>query len=67
MKYVSTDAEMKPGDVIITSGMSEVFPKGIAIGRVISVSKKDYDLFQKITLSPAINFSKLENVFVIVR
>jgi len=67
MKYVSSNADMQPGDIIVTSGMSEVFPRGIAVGTVTSVNKKDYDLFQKISVSPAVNLSKLESVFVVVR
>ncbi|MFC1559743.1 rod shape-determining protein MreC [Candidatus Margulisiibacteriota bacterium] len=67
MKYVSTSADMKLGDIVVTSGMSEVFPRGIPIGRILSVSKKDYDLFQKITLSPTVDFSKLETVFVVIK
>lgn len=67
MKYVSTNADIKEGDIIVTSGMSEIFPRGIRIGKVRSVSKKDYDLFQKVTISPAVNLSRLESVYVVVR
>ena len=67
IKYMSATAAVKVGDRIITSGMSDIFPKGIMIGTVRSVSKKDYDIFQKVAIDPSVNFSRLDKVFVITR
>lgn len=67
MKYVSTDAKIEIGDIIVTSGMSKIFPPGIPIGTVTDVSVRDYDIFKKISVKPAVNFSTLEEVFVILR
>jgi len=67
IKYMSSTADIKAGDRIITSGMSDIFPKGILVGKVRSVSKKDYDIFQKVEVTPVVNFSMLENIFVIVK
>ena len=67
IKYMSANAMVKVGDKIITSGMSEIFPKGIIVGEVKSINKKVYDIFQKVEVSPAVNFSKLDKVFVIAR
>jgi rod shape-determining protein MreC len=65
--YMSATAAVKEGDKIITSGMSDIFPKGIVIGSVRSVSKKDYDIFQKVNVDPAVNFSRIDKVFVIAK
>ncbi len=67
MKYVKKRArsEISYGDLVITSGMSSVYPRGIYIGRVRSIEAKDYELSLTISLEPVIDFSKLEYVFVL--
>lgn len=65
MKYVAGDADIKPGDAIVTSSISSLFPAGIPIGTVISARKKEADLFYSISVKPAVDFSKIEEVFVI--
>jgi len=67
IRYMSATAAVKIGDKIITSGMSDIFPKGVIVGVVRSVNKKDYDIFQKVDVDPAVNFSRLDKVFVITR
>ncbi|MBU0630193.1 MAG: rod shape-determining protein MreC [Candidatus Margulisbacteria bacterium] len=65
MKYVSSVADIQVGDKIVTSPASKIFPPGIPIGSVVSVKKKDSDLFFDVKVRPAVNFSKLEEVFLI--
>lgn len=67
IQYMSATASVKAGDRIVTSGMSDIFPKGVLVGTVRSVSKKDYDIFQKVSINPAANFSRLDKVFVIAK
>jgi len=67
IRYMSANANVSIGDRIVTSGMSDIFPKGIYVGTVISVDKKDYDIFQKVQVAPVVSFSKLDKVFVIIR
>ncbi len=67
IKYMSATAALKIGDKIITSGMSDIFPKGILVGYVQSVNKKDYDIFQKVDVGPSVNFSRLDKIFVVAR
>lgn len=67
IKYMSANASIKVGDKIITSGMSDIFPKGILVGRVKSVNKKDYDIFQRVEVISACNFSRLDKVFAVIR
>ena len=55
------------GQVIITSGLDQVFPKGLRIGVVVDVKKEDSRLFQKIVLQTCVDFDKLEEVLVITR
>jgi rod shape-determining protein MreC len=67
IKYMSSNADVRVGDKIITSGMSDIFPKGIIVGFVRSIDKKDYDVFQKVEVSPAVRFSRLDKVFVVAK
>lgn len=55
-----------PGDRVVTSGTGGVFPKGLVLGRVSAVSREDYGLFQSVTVTPAVDFSRLEEVLVLL-
>lgn len=57
-------ADVNPGDLIITSEYSNLFPGGIPLGTVIETGNLD-NLFKKITVKPAVNFSILEEIFVV--
>ncbi len=63
--YISLRDEVKENDAVLSSGQGGVFPKGLLIGKIISVEKEETDLFQKINVTPAVNFSHLEEVIVI--
>ena len=67
MKYISAEVKVKPGDVIITSGLGKIFPKGIVIGEVIQVYQSPDKLFQTAEIEPAVPFECLENVLIIVK
>jgi rod shape-determining protein MreC len=64
MKYVSAGGDIRPGDNIVTSPISTIYPPGIPIGNVSKASKGEHDLFYHIEIKPAVDFSKLEEVFV---
>lgn len=57
-------ADVNPGDLIITSEYSNLFPGGIPLGTVLETGNLD-NLFKKITVKPVVNFSILEEVFVV--
>lgn len=64
-KYISKTQDVKEGDVIISSGMGGVFPKGMLIGQVSRVDRQDGGLFLKITVAPYTDFSKLEEILIL--
>jgi len=66
LRYVSRQEDLKVGDVLVTSGLSGIFPKGLHVGKIVSVERKDYSLFQEITVEPGVDFSRLEEIFVLV-
>jgi len=66
MRFVPKRArdEINIGDIIITSGMGGIFPKGINIGRVSGINMPEYETTLEIELIPMIDFSRLEYVFI---
>ena len=66
LEFVSTDTTVRAGDVVITSGLGGVFPKGLIVGEVTRVSKTPASLYQEIQLSPSGRLGNLEEVLVIV-
>jgi rod shape-determining protein MreC len=58
------DADIKPGDRIVTSGYS-IFPKGILIGKVKEITSEEGGVTKKAKLIPAVDFTRLEEVYVL--
>jgi rod shape-determining protein MreC len=56
---------LKVGDTIITSGMGQIFPKGIEIGKVISKEPGDFGINYKALIEPAADFNHLRYVMVV--
>ncbi len=67
LKYVSFYADIQVGDLLVTSGLDGVFPKGLAVAKVISVSKHEASAFQTVLAEPAVNFSRLEEALVLLK
>jgi len=63
MKYVPVLADVAPGDVVVTSGLDQIYPKGLMVGRVRSVGKGS-GLFKEVAVQPSANFEKIEEVMV---
>ena len=66
LNYVSRRDEVSPGERLVTSGLGGRFPKGLIVGRVTRVEKKPYGVFQKVEVTPAVDFKRLEEVFLIL-
>ncbi len=66
LKYVSKTEDVKNGDLVLSSGLAFTFPKGLLLGVVTRSDKGDSGLFQKIEVSPTVDFSRLEEVLVLV-
>ena len=66
-EFVARGADVEPGDVVITSGLDGVYPKGLLIGRVIAVSEPGSKLLRTASLEPAVDFGRLEQAFVMLR
>jgi rod shape-determining protein MreC len=58
--------DFQDGDILVTSGTDDVFPKGLVVGRVTNVVKPNYGMFLTAEVEPASDVSKLEEVFVLI-
>lgn len=58
--------DVSEGDLVETSGMKSLYPKGYYIGRIVDIRKVEYETSLKIIIKPIIDFSKLEYVSVLV-
>jgi len=65
-EYVLRQENIEEGDLLLTSGLGTVYPKGLVVGRVASVDRKTSGLFLSARIAPAVDFTRLEEVFVIL-
>ena len=65
MEYESEIADILVGDVVVTSGIDGIYPKGFVIGRVEAVEKSG-PAYKQILVRPAVDFSSLEEVLVVM-
>ncbi|MSU76094.1 rod shape-determining protein MreC [Patescibacteria group bacterium] len=65
LEMVPQTDQLKENDTLITSGFGGEYPKGLVVGNVGKVTKRDPDVFQSAEVRPAADFRKLESVFII--
>jgi rod shape-determining protein MreC len=65
LRYVERSEDVKPGDLVVTSGLDNIFPKGFPVATVESVENKSYLVSLKVELKPIVDPDKVEEVFVI--
>ena len=65
LKYLKRRDDVKKGDIIVTSGLNILSTGGFPIGTVTYIQKQRYGLTQEVAITPFINFSTLEEVFII--
>lgn len=59
------DADIKEGDIIITSGLGGLYPKGMLIGEVVKVLNEDAGLLKYAVVKTKVDFSNLEEVMIV--
>jgi len=65
LKHVEKSEDVKKDDLVVTSGLDNIFPKGFPIARVEGVENKPFAVALKIDLHPVVDPNKVEEVFVI--
>ena len=66
LQYVMADEKVEPGEEVITSGGDRIFPKGLPVGKVVSV-EPGKDLFLNIRIVPTARLDRLEEVLVVTK
>lgn len=65
LRYVDLHVDIQVGDTIVSSGVGEVYPKGLFIGTVAAVHQRPQGLFHEVDVRPAVDLTKLEEVLVL--
>jgi len=66
MRYLPKGADITSGDLVATSGLSQIYPKGLLVGTVINVGSDLSGLNRYAVIKPAVNCSAIEEVLVII-
>ena len=65
-KYMARDgAGIQVGDMVVTSGLGGLFPRGIPIGRVRSIDDRGSALFHYAQIAPAVDFARIDEVLLL--
>jgi len=64
--YLPIDSAIKAGDVILTSGLGGLYPKGIRIGTVLSVEEDKGKVMKTALVQPFVDFDKIQELFIVV-
>jgi len=67
LQFADRFARLRPKDVLVTSGIGGVYPKGLVVGQVVSCRAPPGALFRKVEVRPAVDFSRIERVIVLRR
>lgn len=65
LDLVPQDVSLEIGDVVLTSGLGGSYPRDLIIGQILTVRRRDSDLFQQAFVQPAVDFAQLKIVLVI--
>ena len=66
-EFVGRESDVAAGDVLITSGLGGVYPKGLRIGTITEVDAGGVQLLRQAAVESAVDFGRLEQVFVMLR
>lgn len=66
VEFESPSSAVEKDDVVVTSGLGGTFPRDFPVGKIASVGRKDVGLFQEAQIDPAVDFTRLEDVMVLV-
>lgn len=66
LRYLEKSEDIQVGDLVVTSGLDNIFPKGFPVATVESIENKNYAISAQVELRPVVDSNKVEEVFVIV-
>ncbi|HSQ78652.1 MAG TPA: rod shape-determining protein MreC [Nitrospirota bacterium] len=65
LKFVSYYADIQESDLLVTSGLDGIYPKGLPVATVVKVTKREANAFQTVIARPTVVFSQLEEALVL--
>jgi rod shape-determining protein MreC len=65
LRHVPLRSEVEVDDVVVSSGLGDIFPGGLMVGTVTALGDEEQGLFREVVLTPGVNFANLEEVFVL--
>lgn len=65
INFVARTEDVLPGDIIITSGLDQLYPKGLILGRVLRIDPKVKGTFLFIEVIPEVKLSQVEEVLIL--
>jgi len=65
-KYVLRKHEVTVGDRVVSTGLDGIYPKGLGVGHVSGVVRRGAGIFQEVTVTPFVDFEKLEEVLIVI-
>ena len=65
LRYVMNEEVVNRGEAVVTSGLDQVYPKGLPVGTVVNVG--DGNIYKTITVKPSVDLNRLESVLVVLK
>ncbi len=65
LDYIMNEEPVSPGEEVLTSGLDQIYPKGLLAGTVVKAA--DGNIYRNITVTPAVDLSRLESVLVVLK
>jgi rod shape-determining protein MreC len=66
LDYIRKSDDLRPGDIVVTSGLDGIYPPGLPLGSVTMVDKQSLGMFLSAEVSPQAELDRLEEVLVLV-
>lgn len=66
VKYLSSTADVQPGDRLLSSGLDQMFPKGLVVGKIVAVNPAKENRAREVNALPVVDFSRIETVLVTI-
>jgi rod shape-determining protein MreC len=67
LQYVANHADVAEGDLVLTSGLDGIYPKGLVVGTVVRVNRAAAGYFQEVQVAPTADLRRLEELLIIRR
>lgn len=64
LEYIMNEESVSPGDAVVTSGLDQIYPRGLPVGTVLKV--RDGNIYKSIVIRPAAALDRLETVLVVL-